>query len=261
MRARTWASAAAITLVAAAAAAPQALAVKRGTASRHHAGVRWDFIPTRATGAEAVLQLDRALVPDRRRGGFVDQLLWVQTNHPNARHPADVAYGGKRRVPFIAAGITKGRAARPSAFVAQRNQDGAYFQTTVPAPVALGRPTGVVIMCDGPSGCDPKNDKGGDDAWRVRFQDLPEREISVKNAGPGAGSAAFYVGLEATSRDALAGGQVSGLGYRVGGALGTMGYDSWQPLDDRFKGPTPSTRSGGTARWTSKNKAFTNTLR
>lgn len=240
--------------------APTAAAAKRGDSAKHYAGVRWDLIPTRATGAEAVLQLDRVLVPDRRRGGFVNQMLWVNTNHPAARNEKTVAYGGRRKPPYIAAGITVSRRARPQAFVAQRNKDGAYFQMTVPGRVRLGQPLGVVILCNGADGCDPKLDKGADDAWEVQFGQL-NRIIGVSNAGDGAGSAAFYVGLEASSPDALAGGKVAGLGYRVGSAIGSMGYDSWQTLDDRFGTPYPAARGGGTATWTARNRSFDDEIR
>jgi len=241
------------------AAAPAARGAHRGDTARHSAGVRWDLIPTAAVASGATLRVDRAFVTDGRSGGFVNQMLWVQTNRVGARNEKDVAYGGRRRPPYIAAGITVIGRDSPTGFVAQRTVGGGYVEKRVRAGVRYGKPLGVTIECSVTLGCDGPDDKGANDAWTVSFSSIKGKSLRVHGAGDRAGSVAFYAGFEASSPDSAAGGAVGNLQYLFSNLGGTMGYGGWNSLDKRFT-PYPAHRGKASARWTDKYHSFVDQL-
>ncbi len=218
-------------------------------AETYYAGARWDLVPAPAIGAYATLRLDAAFAADRRRGGHVAQMLWVNTNKPLSKDQRSNSFSGARRVPYIAAGISDNRAGalRPAIFVAQRNVRGEYFETYAPRSVNRGQEVGFAIQCATNRGCDSKNNKGGNNGWTVRVSGL-NAFLPIRNAGPRAGSSAMFAGLTSTGRGNAVAGRVSDLAWIIGGVVNFPHPNGWFMDKRRF---TPIIAGNGPvrARW------------
>lgn len=249
---------AAMLLVAGPAAGSKALPF--GTES-YYAGARWDNVPAPSIGASANLRLDGGLAGDRRSGGHVAQLLWVNTNNPLSRDQRRNGFAGAAPVPYITVGISENRAGAlsPAIFVAQRNVRGEYFETYAPRSVNRGEKVGVAIQCATNRGCNAKENKGGNDSWQVFVSGLGGKRLNLRNAGERPGSSAMYAGLAATNIGSSGTGQVSDLGWIIGAPLVFPHPSGWFLNTKRFT-PVIAGRGVARARWDKQFVTLTNSL-
>jgi hypothetical protein len=214
---------------------------KRHGVQRNYAGARWAPSPN-SFGWYAKLRLDRALVADRRTGGFIAQTLWSTTNN------SSTPYGRNVHAPYVQVSITRGWHGRNSTeiVVAARNVKGRYYEGRSPGPRVRFRQThSFSVVANG-------------DKWKV-FSG-PDTVATVTGTGEPATRSGF-AGIESSSSANTAGGAVENLYWAVkSGAAKGVAFPRWRVGDDAKNGAKLVRRGPGHVRWTDRQFALSNSF-
>jgi hypothetical protein len=234
-------------LAALAAAAVALLAVpalghaKRHGVQRNFAGARWAPSPN-SFGWYAHLRLDRALVVDRRTGGFIAQTLWSTTNNSSTR------YGRNTGAPYIQAAVTRGWHGRNinAIVVSQRSVKGRYYEGRSPGPaVRFGQDYSFSVVANG-------------DKWKV-FSG-PDTVATVRGTGEPATRSGF-AGIESSDPGSHAAGAVTQMYWAVKtGAAKGVPFPRWRVGKDKKNGAKLVKRGPGHVRWIDRQYSLSNSF-